>query len=237
MKLLLENWRKYLAEEEKPKVNIFLDMDGVLVDFMTAVKNHIISVYPLDPQEVHPNSKSSRKVLSKLQDLGLSDEQVNELYDAAEEVWVAGGTYKPEEKLMSRYTLKSLINNKDLWLSMNKLEGADAVIKKAFDLADEVFVLTAQVDELSKEAKKEWITSHFPQIDPNKVHVDRDKGGRLRSLISAGIVSEDDLNILIDDRQKFLDSFVGAGGEGIQYDFGSPQSAFGELERIVGKDF
>ena len=69
MKLLLENWRKYLAEEEKPKVNIFLDMDGVLVDFMTAVKNHIINVYPQDPYEVHPNSKSSRKILSKLQDL------------------------------------------------------------------------------------------------------------------------------------------------------------------------
>ena len=236
MKLLLENWRKYLKEEEGRKVNIFLDMDGVLVDFPNALKDHIKRVYSLDPNEAHPNSKSSRKVLSKLQDLGLSDEQVDELYDTAEEVWVAGGTYKPEEKLMSRYLLKSLINNKDLWLSMNKLEGADTLVDKAFELADEVFVLTAQVDDISVEAKKEWIAGHFPQINPQNVNVDRDKGGRLRSLIDAGVVAESDLNILIDDRQKFLDSFVGAGGIGIQYDFRSPQSAVGELDRLVGTD-
>jgi len=225
-----------LKEEEKPKVNIFLDMDGVLVDFMSAVKNHIISVYSQDPHEVHPNSKSSRNVLSKLQDLALSDEQVDELYDVAEEKWVGGGAYKPEEKLMSKYVLKSLINNKELWLSMNKLEGSDALVDKAFELADEVFVLTAQVDDVSVEAKKEWIASHFPQINPQNVNVDRDKGGRLRSLIDGGAVSETDLNILIDDRQKFIDSFERAGGSGIQYDFKSPQSTFSELDKIVGTD-
>jgi len=233
MKLILENWREYLKEERERKVNIFLDMDGVLVDFANALKDHIKRVYSLDPNEVHPNSKSSRQTLRRLQRLDLSDEQIEELYDVAEKKWTAGEEYKPEEKLMSRYTLKSLIDNKDLWLSMNKLEGADTVVEKAFDLADEVFVLTAQVDEISKEAKKEWISSHFPQIDPKKVHVDRDKGGRLLNLISAGTVSDEDLNILIDDRQRFLDSFIGAGGSGIQYDFESPQSAFGELERIV----
>jgi len=99
---------------------------------------------------------------------------------------------------------------------MNKLEGADTLVDKAFELADEVFVLTAQVDDISVEAKKEWIAGHFPQINPQNVNVDRDKGGRLRGLIDAGVVAESDLNILIDDRQKFLDSFVGAGGIGIQ---------------------
>ena len=236
MKLLLENWRKYLKEEQGHKVNIFLDMDGVLVDFANALRSHIKQVYSLDPDEVHPNSKSSRQALRRLQRLDLSGEQIEELFNIAEKKWTAGAEYKPEERLMSRYTLKSLIGNKDLWLSMNKLEGADAVVEKAFDLADEVFVLTAEVDEVSKEAKKEWIASHFPQIDPKKVHVDRDKGGLLLNLIRAGIVAEDDLNILVDDRQKFLDSFIGAGGEGVQYDFESPQSAFNELVIIVGKD-
>jgi len=38
MKLLLENWREYLNEEEKPfPYQIYCDMDGVLVDLVGAV--------------------------------------------------------------------------------------------------------------------------------------------------------------------------------------------------------
>jgi 5'(3')-deoxyribonucleotidase len=230
----VENWRKFLTEDRARKVNIFLDMDGVLVNFPDALKNHIKRVYSQDPNEVHAISKSSRSALRKLQSLNLSDEEIADLYNRVEEIFQEGGSYDTEEKLMNNYIFKALVNNKELWVSMGKLDGADTVVNTAFDLADNVFVLTAQVDEASEEAKKEWIANHFPQINPKHVHVDRDKGGRLLSLISAGIVSEDDLNILIDDRQKFLNSFIGAGGSGIQYDFESPQSAFDELERITG---
>ena len=65
MKLILENWRKYIAEEEKRKVNIFLDMDGVLVDFPSALKEHIKNIYTAVPEEIH-TSKSSRAVLLSL---------------------------------------------------------------------------------------------------------------------------------------------------------------------------
>ena len=134
---------------------------------------------------------------------------------------------------MSNYIFKTLVNNRELWLSMEKLRGADELVATAFELADEVFVLTAQVDDVSEEAKKEWIAQHFPQIDSQNVNVDRDKGARLRHLIETGIVGEDDLNILIDDRKHFLNSFINAGGIGIQYNFESPGSAFQELERII----
>ena len=233
MKRLLEYWNKYLVESPDRKINIFLDMDGVLVDFPNALKDHIKSIYSKDPQEVHPNSKSSRAALRKLQNLALSEEKLEELYDLAEKRFRTGEEYQPKERLMSRYILKSLIGNKNLWLSMNKLEGADTLVDKAFDLADRVFVLTAQVDDTSEEAKKEWIAQYYPQIDSSNVNVDRDKGGRLRQLIEAGTVAEEDLNILIDDRQSFLDSFMGAGGTGIQYNFESPGSAFQELQRII----
>jgi 5'(3')-deoxyribonucleotidase len=257
VKLLLENWRKYLkeeggfgqgsapkgewykkqtivVEEEKPKVNIFLDMDGVLVDFPSALKEYIKSVYSMDSQELHPGSKSSRAAFRKLQRMNLSPEEIDELYDRSEYNFQSGASYDPDEKIMSDYVFKALLENKELWLTMNKLEGADTLVETAFALADEVFVLTAHVDQTSADAKKEWISQHFPQIDPAKVNVDQDKGGRLLQLISQGTVAENDLNILIDDRQKFLNSFIEAGGTGIQYNFESPQNAIDELKAVIG---
>jgi 5'(3')-deoxyribonucleotidase len=233
MKKLLENWRHYLTEEAPRKINIFLDMDGVLVDFPTAASKYIRDNYFLDAADMFPNSKSSRVLHRKLQRLKLSDEGLQKLYDEAAAKFQSGKEYNYEEKLMSDYIFKILTDNKELWLSMEKLIGADELVATVFKLADEVFVLTAQVDEVSKVAKKEWIANHFPEINPKHVNVDRDKGGRLKRLISAGIVGDNDFNILIDDRTHFLNSFINAGGIGIKYDFKSPRSAIEELERII----
>jgi len=233
MKLLLENWRKFL-KEEKGRVNIFLDMDGVLVNFPDTVKDEIKKNNLLSPEEVHPTSKSGRALLRKLQKLQFSSEQIEDLYNQVEIKFQEGGLYNQNEKIMRSYIFKVLTNNKGLWLRMEELEGATALVDEVFNLADEVFVLTAQVDEQSEEAKREWIGSHFPQINPNNINVDRDKGGRLRQLISDGVVSEDDLNILIDDRVKYLNSFINAGGTGIQYDHRSPNVAIEELKAVVG---
>jgi hypothetical protein len=234
MKQILSEWRKYINEEEKPRVNIFLDMDGVLVDFPSALKEYIKSIYSIDPRELHPESKSSRRALRRLQSMNLSPAEIDELYDGSEHKFQSGAEYEPDEKIMSDYVFKALLGNKDLWLAMNELEGADTLVAEVFDLADEVFVLTAQVDEVSKEAKKEWIGNYFPQIKAANIHVDREKGERLRQLIKSGIVAETDLNILVDDRRKFLDDFIDAGGVGIQYDFQSPDTTFEELKAVIG---
>ena len=106
MKLLLENWRKYLVEEEERKVNIFLDMDGVLVDFPGALKIYIKSKYAEDPDLLHPESKSSRKALRRLQGLQLSNNEIDELYDRSENKFRSGEPYSTEEKIMSNYVLK-----------------------------------------------------------------------------------------------------------------------------------
>jgi len=233
MKRLLEDWRKYLIKEDRQKVNIFLDMDGVLVDFPSAVRAYIKNVYPLDAGSVFPNSKRSRALHRKMQRMQFSEEGIDDLYTRSAAKFQSGEEYAPDEKLMSDYIFKVLVNNKELWLSMGKLTGADELVRTAFDVADQVFVLTAQVDDISKEAKKEWIAQHFPQIDQGRVNVDRDKGGRLRQLVAAAEVSDDDLNILIDDRTHFLNSFINAGGIGIQYNFESPEVAFDELQRVL----
>ena len=65
------------------------------------------------------------------------------------------------------------------------------------------------------------------------VNVDRDKGGRLKRLVKNQIVGGTDLNILIDDRKHFLKSFIDAGGQGVQYNYESPDDALQALERIL----
>ena len=233
MKLILENWRKYLAEEENQKVNIFLDMDGVLVDFPSALKEHIKNIYTAVPEEIH-TSKSSRAVLRKLQSMNLFPEEIDELYDRTETKFQSGEGYSPDEKIMSDYIFKALLKNEKLWLDMKKLVGADEVMAIAFELADNVFILSAQVDPTSKDAKKKWIKHHYPGRKFAGVEIDHDKGARLRKLIAAGTVSEDDLNILLDDRRVFLQNFIAAGGTGIQYNFESPHTAIEELKAVIG---
>ena len=234
MKQILNEWRKYLAEEEERKVNIFLDMDGVLVDFPSALKIHIKRVYSMDPHEVHPESKNSRRVLRKLQRMQLNDEEIDKLYDRSEYKFQSGEDYDSDEKMMSDYVFKALLKNEKLWLGMKKLVGADEVVATAFELADNVFILSAHVDPTSKVAKKKWIKHHYPGREFAGVEIRKDKGQRLRELIASGIISEDDLNILLDDRRLFLQNFIDAGGTGIQYNFESPSEALGELAAIVG---
>ena len=54
MKLIMESWRKYLNEEIQDKYQIFLDMDGVLVDMTAGVVD-----------TVNTNLQKVRKLASK----------------------------------------------------------------------------------------------------------------------------------------------------------------------------
>lgn len=236
MKELINNWKTFLTEDQQRTINVFLDMDGVLVDFPSALKDYITSVYSQDPEVLHPESKSSRRVLHKLQNLQLTNKEIENLYDRAEDKFQSGEPYERIEKIMSNYTLKALLKNKNLWLSMNKLENADDLVDLAFKVADNVFVLSAGVDESSEAAKKEWIGHHFPQIEPQNVNIDRHKGQRLQQLAANGTISLDDLNILIDDRNRFLQDFEEAGGTGIKYDFEHPGEAIAKLQSLKGEN-
>ncbi len=64
MKLLMENFRKYLKEEENP-IHIFFDMDGVLVDFAGKVAEEINGTIDKNPDDFYAGSKSKRKALKR----------------------------------------------------------------------------------------------------------------------------------------------------------------------------
>ena len=67
MKLILETWRKFLNEEIQDKYQIFLDMDGVLVDMTEGVVETVNTIpYVLDTTKVEvtvPTEKQSQSTV------------------------------------------------------------------------------------------------------------------------------------------------------------------------------
>ena len=52
MRLLLENWRKFIKEEEDSfPYQVYCDMDGVLVDFIKGTVNYITNKLQSDEAE------------------------------------------------------------------------------------------------------------------------------------------------------------------------------------------
>ena len=230
---LLKKWKKRLFEGKKRKINVFLDMDGVLVNFDDAVRGQIIDNYGKNAAKIHPDNLSRRETLQKFQKLKLSVTQVGDLYDSVNEKHKFGLKYDQNDQFLRDYFYALLINNQKLWLNMKKLQNSDIVVKNAFHYADNVYVLSAPVDKESEKAKKEWIEAHFPAIKRQNVFLALDKGAKLFDLMNRGTVDPDDLNILIDDRPRFIQSFTAASGKGVQYDHKDTKSAIDQLKALI----
>ena len=127
---LVKKWKKLLFESRKPTINIFLDMDGVLVDFDEAVKSAIVNNYEQNAAKLHPRSPSRRKTLREFQDFGYTPQQVADLYDAVNEKHKFGQEYTKNELILRDYFYALLRNNKKLWIEMKKLQNSAKLVPK-----------------------------------------------------------------------------------------------------------
>jgi 5'(3')-deoxyribonucleotidase len=228
MKLIFENWRRFLKEEEEQRpLHIFFDMDGVLVDFAGTVAKKINENLAKarttggSAAQIHPDSptrsqKSNRKNLQKLVRMGIKEvtptqlEEINVKKDNKEK-------RSPEEKRIDDYLFSLINNDEQIWLGMDKVAGADEMIETAGQIAgpENVYILSSPVDEVSVNAKREWIEKHFPGRFPkDRVILTGEKGDALKNL---GIVQKGDIAILIDDRFKYINQFQQAGGQIIHH--------------------
>ena len=64
MKIIIENWKRFIKESVNKNFKIFLDMDGVLVAFTKGHAEAIITAIQKDPETIE--SKSSKKILKKI---------------------------------------------------------------------------------------------------------------------------------------------------------------------------
>ena len=238
MKLLMENFRKYLKEEENP-IHIFFDMDGVLVDFAGKVAELINGTIDKNPDVIYAGSKSKRKALKRLQKVR-EDEKITAPITSKELEQMtarkdAGQERTKMEKRISDYLFSLIANDSQVWADMEILSGAEDMVKAAQEKGT-VYILTSPVqgapdetESASAIGKKEWLSNHFPAIDSDKIIITGEKGAALQGL---GIIEKGERAILIDDRTKYIDQFKGAGGEAIKHSEDDTSSTLGFLRSL-----
>ena len=148
MKLLLENWREYLNEEQEFPYQIYCDMDGVLVDFEKGVIDYITNK--------------------------LERGEADELYDIIARDHITRDDLKGpnRNKDIRDYMYEHLSNDADFWRDLPWMRHGQELwqIIAPYD----PYILTAPMGYGSEIGKQEWIDKNlFPP--PKKVFMSHDK--------------------------------------------------------------
>jgi len=245
MKLILENWRTFLNEEVQDKYQIFLDMDGVLVDMTEGVVDSIntnlqkvrngASTDHNDPHSVHPGSKGRSQVLRKLAKemeaegrRGITAADFDHLTDLKDS---GGDGPTGANKFIERYFFKIASNNEDWWVNLPPYGHTQALV----DIANRAshngtaIILSAPIDSLSISGKEKWVENNLTGIDLENVHVTPDKGAFLQKLNLPSNV----IPVLIDDRAKYHQQFKDAGGQVIPWDVHNQAGSFDRASELL----
>jgi len=235
MKLVMENWRRFINEQTQTPVHFFFDMDGVLVDFAGSLANRINKNLSLASQGNSPhNPKSgSAKTLKKIIDAGVTQvtreqlEEINFKKDTKAERSKA-------EKLIGNYLMSLVSKDENIWLNMEKVEGADEMVEKAKQLAglENVYILSSPVGQGTKDkpspsviAKRKWIQQYFPELS-DRVILTGEKG-KVKEVYD--ILRRKEIPILIDDRVKYVNQFQQPGGQTIHHNPAGAEGVAGTL--------
>jgi 5'(3')-deoxyribonucleotidase len=210
---IVNTWRKFLTEGEiqKSSIKVFLDMDGVLVDF----EQGLIDVINRDlvSDEVFSGSRSKKiKKLRQYEGLDKVFPLTNEFMASLLVKRDTRAEMTEWEKLVKRYQFNPIVKNFDHWFNLQKAEGCDELVKGCIDLLglQNVYILSAPVDSISADAKRAWLEKHLPLFPSERIFIRKDK-----EAIPVMDMFQQSQCILIDDREKYKLKFEAVGGVGI----------------------
>lgn len=176
------------------KYQIFLDMDGVIVDMSKTLNLEIHKM-------LSSKNKYSKKFWNKFPDFDLN--KINETY--LKDVFLAkdlGKELTKVQKQIKSLTYKPLSNNPNLWSNLPAHSGAKAFVEYLLDHWS-VTILSSPVDLDSIIGKELWLNNHFPSLLHNAIF----ETNKYLHAESNGI--------LIDDRPKNINLWIENGGIGI----------------------
>lgn len=205
------SYESFLNERARENVKFFFDMDGVLANFEKGIED--------DPR--YPEVVAAKKELFKyveknhpevtrmnIDDVKLilphGNRELKALYDKAHDL------------------VHEIADQKGFFIGLEPMKGAKEMLEYAKELTGELpDILTAPTDsEWCEPEKKEWMVKHFKGLF-DRVFVDKKKEKLAHS--------HDD--ILIDDRQKYVKAFTGAGGTAILHT--SPEDTMQKMKALV----
>ncbi len=210
-----------LLENENKEVQVWFDLDGVLADFEDSITNNKeLQILKADYDELvdaeFPNYKN------------LSNDEIKAKFKSDLEQNPENDDVRRLKKVFNKYN-KQIFRTagKDgFFINLKLMPMAIEMVKKAHEITGvKPNILTAPIGNENDPnnpvviEKREWVSKHFGDL-VNQMEVTVDKGRVAKSLN----------DILIDDRQKYIDKFTSKGGSGIL--FKNPNNAMRDLEEL-----
>ena len=209
MKLLLESFKSFIAEQEGDLPQIYCDMDGVLVDFEQGVVNQINK----DLQMIRkmPDQKNLLKIQRALEAVGRDEVILSDMRGK-------GATSAP----VRDYMYGRVGNNADFWANLPWMPGGKELW--AFISPYSPHILTSPMQKGSEIGKAFWIDSNLSPA-PDQVFMSRDK-------YNWAVDENGSPSVLIDDWSKNTVPWSNSGGIAIQHIDGDVSATIATLKKL-----
>ena len=161
MKLLLENWREFLNEEQEFPSKIYCDMDGVLVDF---IKGVIVRMN----EDIKDTSIQTKEMIKLRNALETGEETKVSMKDLDKH-------FKPRTPLIRaarNYMYKTLADDEEFWANLPWMPDGRELWE--FISQFEPDILTSPMGPGSERGKQRWIDEHL-NPKPKRVFMSREK--------------------------------------------------------------